>query len=106
MHWVEKAGFEKIHRMLEIFEQERHHEVLLKVKNLHDLSHHPSPYTFPIILRPLPSEVVECEHFVAADLLSLIPGGSSPAKGGGRELVVDTQSAQPASTSEDSSLTP
>ena len=68
------------------------------MKNLHDLSHHPSPYTVPIIPRPLPSKVVEGEHFVAADLLSLIPGGSSPARGAeskatGRELVVDTQSA-------------
>ena len=70
----------KIQRLLEIFEQERHHEVLLTMKNLHDLSRHPSPYNVPIIPRPLPSEIVEGEHFVTTDLLSLIPGGSSPAR--------------------------
>ena len=80
MHWVERASFAKIRRLLKISEKERHHEVLLTVKNLHDLSRHPSPYTVPIIPRPLPSEVVESEHFVATDLLSLIPSGSSPAR--------------------------
>ena len=58
MHWVERTSFAKIHRLLEIFEQEQHYEVLLTVKNLHDLSRHPSPYSVPIIPRPLPSEVV------------------------------------------------
>ena len=81
------------------------------MKNLHDLSRHPSSYSIPIIPRPLPSEVVEGEHFVAADLLSLIPGGSSLAReaGGevtGRELVLSTQSAQPSSTSKDSGPAP
>ena len=80
VHWVERVSFAKIRRLLEISEQEQHHEVLLTMKNLHDLSRHLSPYTVPIIPRPLPSEVVECEYFVAADLLSLIPGGSSLAK--------------------------
>ena len=89
MHWVEKASFEKIHRLLKIFELERHHEVLLIMKNLHDLSHHPSPYTVPIIPHPLPSEVVKGENFVAVDLLSLILGGSSSAR------------QQPSSISED-----
>ena len=74
MHWVEKASFEKIRRLLEISEQERHHEVLLTVKNLHDLSLHPSPYSVPIILLPIPLEIVEGEHFVTADLLKLILG--------------------------------
>ena len=111
VHWVERASFEKIRRLLEISEQERHHKVLLTVKNLHDLSHHPSSYNIPIIPRPLPSEVVEGEHFVAADLLSLIPGGSSPAREAesettGWELVISTQSAQPSSISEDSSPAP
>ena len=36
VHWVERASFAKIHRLLEIFEQERHHEILLTMKNLHD----------------------------------------------------------------------
>ena len=55
VHWVERANFAKIRRLLEIFEHKRHHEVLLTVKNLHDLSRHPSSYSVPIILRPLPS---------------------------------------------------
>ena len=67
------------------------------MKNLHDLRRHPFPYSVPIIPRPLPSEVVEGEHFMTADLLSLIPGGSSPArevecKATGQELVISTQS--------------
>ena len=111
VHWVERASFAKIRRLLEISKQERHHEVLLTVKNLHDLSRHPFPYGVPIIPRPLPLEVVEGEHFVAADLLSLILSGSSPAREAeseatGRELVINTQSAQPSSTSEDSGPAP
>ena len=91
---------------MEIFEQERHHEVLLIVKKMHDLSRHPSPYNVPIISRPLPSEVVEGEHFVTVDLLSLISGSSSPAReneseAAGRELVIITQLAQPSSAKED-----
>ena len=111
MHWVEKASFVKIRRLLEISEQEWHHEVFLTVKNLHDLSRHPFPYSVPIIPHPLPSEVVEGEHFVAADLLSLIPDCSSPAReveseATGRELVIYTQPVQPSSTSEDSGPAP
>ena len=111
MYWVERASFAKIRRMLEISEHERHHEVILTVKNFHDLSHHPSPYSVPIIPCPLPSEVVEGEHFVAVDLLSLILGGSSLAREAeseatGRELVIITQFAQPSSTSEDSDPAP
>ena len=111
MHWVERASFTKIRRLLEIFEQERHHEVFLTVKNFHDLSRHPSPYNVPIIPRPLPSKILEGEHFVTADLLSLIPGSSSPAREAkseatGQELVISTQPAQPSSASEDSDPTP
>ena len=79
MHWVERASFEKIRRLLEISEQERNYEVLT-VKNLHDLIRHPSPYSVPIILGPLPSEIVQGEHFITADLLNLIPGSSSLAR--------------------------
>ena len=105
------ASFAKIRRLLEISEQEWHHEVLLTVKNLHDLSGHSSPYNVPIIPRPLPSEIVEGVHFVAADLLSLIPDGSSPAReakseAAGWELVISTQPAQPSSASKDSSPAP
>ena len=93
MHWEEKASFTKIWRLLEISEQERHHEVLLTVKNLHDLSRHPSPYNVLIIPRPLPLEIVESENFVIVDLLSLIPSSYSLAReaeseAAGRELVI------------------
>ena len=95
MHWVERASFTKIQRLLEISEQERHHEVLLTVKNFHDLIRHSSPYSVPIIPRPLPSEIVEGEHFVTADLMSLIPGSYSPTREAGsetadQELVIST----------------
>ena len=81
------------------------------MKNLHDLRRHPSTYSVPIISRPLPSEIVEGEHFVTADLLSLILGSSSSAReteneAAGRELVISTQSVQPSSASEDSGPTP
>ena len=76
MHWVERASFKKIRKLLEIFEQERHHEVLLTMKNLHDLSRHPTPYSVPIIPRPLPLEIMKGEHFVTMDLLNLIPSSS------------------------------
>ena len=81
------------------------------MKNLNDLSGHPSPYNVPIIPLPLPLEIVEGEHFFAADLLSLIPGGSSPSREAesevaGRELMISTQPAQPSSTSEDSDPAP
>ena len=106
MHWVERASFEKIQRLLEIFEHERHHKVLLTVKNLHDLSRHPSPYSLPIIPRPLLSKIIEGEHFVTADLLNLILGSSSPAReakseAADRELVINTQPMQPSSDRDD-----
>ena len=50
-----KAGFINIQKLLKISEQEQHHEILLTVKNLHELSHNPSPYVLPANLRPLPS---------------------------------------------------
>ena len=108
-HWVKRASFAKIRRLLKIFEQNRQHEVLLTVKNLHDLTRHLSPYSVPIIPRPLP--FVEGEHFVVADLLSLIPGGSSPARevesdATGQELVIITQPAQTSFSSEDFGLAP
>ena len=76
------------------------------MKNLHDLSLHLSLYNVSIIPRPLPSEIVEGEHFVTADLLRLIPGSSSSAReveseAAGWELVISTQPAQPSSASED-----
>ena len=111
VHWVERVSFEKIQRLLEISEQERNHEVLLTMKNLNDLSHHPSPYNVSIISCPLPSEIVEGEHFTTADLLNLIPGSSSPtgeaeSEATGRELVLSTQLVHPFFTSEDSDPAP
>ena len=53
MNWVEKAGFENIRKLLEISERERHHEILLTVENLCELSRNPSPYIMPVIPRPL-----------------------------------------------------
>ena len=105
---MEKASFEKIRKLLEISEQERHHEVLLTLKNLGDLSRNPAPYSFPVIPRPLPTEIVEGEHYITTDLLNLLTGNSSPAKESkteavGRELVIRTQQGQP-SYSEDSAL--
>ena len=57
VNWVEKANFEKIQKLLEIFERERHHEVLLTLKNLGDLSHNPAPYSVAVIPRPLPTKL-------------------------------------------------
>ena len=95
VNWVENDSFEKIRKLLEIFERERHHKVLLTLKNLGDLSCNPAPYNVPVISHPLPTEIVEGEHYITTDLLNLLPGNSSPArepetKAAGRELVIRT----------------
>ena len=97
--------------MLEISERERHHEVLLTLKNLDDLSHNPVPYNVQVIPHHLPTEIVEEEHYVTADLLNLLLGSSSPGRepeieAAGRKLVIRTKPGQPSSTSEDSSSVP
>ena len=74
---MEKTSFKKIRRLLEVSERERHYKVLLTSKNLADVRHNPACYNLPIIPRPLPSKVVDGEHFVIADLLRLISGGAS-----------------------------
>ena len=74
MQWVEKASIEKIHRLLEISELERHCEVLLTLKNLDDVRQRPAPYSLSIIPHSLPSEIVGREHFVTTDLLDLLTG--------------------------------
>ena len=51
MHWVEKVSLEKICRLLEISEQERHYEVFLTLKNLADVRRNSTPYNVPIIPR-------------------------------------------------------
>ena len=73
---MEKASFEKIRRLLEVFERERHYKVLLTSKNLADVRRNPACYNLPIIPRPLPSKFVDGEHFVIFDLLHLISSGA------------------------------
>ena len=104
VNWVEKASLEKIRRLLKISKQECHYEVLLTLKNLADVRRNPAPYSLPIIPRPLPSEIVDEEHFVTADLLNLTAGSASPsrdleAETSSRELVSQTPSVPSASTS-------
>ena len=103
VNWVEKASLEKIRWLLEISEQECHYEVLLTLKNLADVKRNPAPYSLLIIPCPLPSEIVDGEHFVTTDLLNLIAGRASPsrdleAKTSSRELVSQTLSVPSAST--------
>ena len=68
MNWVEKSSFEKIRRLSDIFEQERHYKVPLTPDNISAVRGNPTRYTLPVIPRPLPSDIVEEEHFVIADL--------------------------------------
>ena len=67
MKRVEKSSIEKIRRLLEISEWECHYQVLLTRENIYAVRPNPAPYTLPVIPRPLPSNVVEGEHFVLAD---------------------------------------
>ena len=76
---METVGFKNIQKLLEISEREWYHGILLTVRNLHELSHNPSPYILPIIPRPLSTEIEEGEHYVIVDLLNLALGSSSPA---------------------------
>ena len=108
---MEKAGFRNIQKLLEISERERHHEILLTVGNLRELSRNPSPYILQVIPRPLPREIEESEHYVIVDLLNLAPGSSSPAQTSeteavGQELVVSLRPEQSSSGREDFSPTP
>ena len=80
VNWVEKASFEKILQLLEIFEYEQHHEVLFTLKNLGDLSRNLAPYSISVIPQFLPTTIVEREHYVTVDLLNLLSGSSSPTK--------------------------
>ena len=88
MKWVEKSSIEKIHRLLEISEQERHYQVLLTLENISAFKHNSTPYTLPVIPRPFPSHVVAGEHFVLADVRRLASGGISSS----RDLVVEALS--------------
>ena len=68
----------------------------------------PAPYSLPIIPRPLPSEIVDGEHFVTTDMISLIAGNASPsgdpeAETSNQEQVSRAPSVPSSSTSGDPS---
>ena len=86
--WVEKSSIEKIRRLLEISEREHHYQVLLTWENVSAMRHNPAPYTLPVIPRPLPSNIVEGEHFVVKDVRRLASGSASSS----RDLVVGASS--------------
>ena len=88
VNWVEKSSFEKIRRLLEVFEQECHCKVLLTPENKYAVRHNPTPYNLLVIPRPLSRDVVEGEHFVVADLQSLVSRDASSS----RDLVVEASS--------------
>ena len=69
INWVEKSSFKKIQKLLEIYEREWHHKILLTTRNLSELSRSPSPYIILVIPRPLPIEMAKGEHYVIVDLL-------------------------------------
>ena len=81
MNWVKKSSFEKIRRLSEISEQKRHYKVLLTPDNISAVRRNPTPYTLSVIPRPLPSNVVEGEHFVIADLRRLVSSSARPSDG-------------------------
>ena len=81
MNWVEKSSFEKIRRLLEISEHESHYKVLLTPDNIFAVRRNPAPYTLQVIPRPLPSDIVEGEHFVIANLRRLILSSARPSSG-------------------------
>ena len=77
---MEKSSIEKIRRLLEISERERHCRVLLTPENISVVRHNPAPYTLLVIPRPLPSHVVEGEHFMVADVRRLVFGGANSSR--------------------------
>ena len=88
MKWVEKSSIKKIRRLLEISEREHHYQVLLTRENISAVRHNPALYTLPVSPRPLPSNVVEGEHFVIADVRCLVFDSASSS----RDLVVEASS--------------
>ena len=73
---------------MEISERERHYQVLLTRENISVVRHNLTPYTLPVIPRLLPSNVVEGEHFVLADVRRLASGSTSSS----RDLIVEASS--------------
>ena len=81
------------------------------MKILRELSRNPSSYILPVIPRPLLVEVVEGEHYVITDLLTLVPSSSSPAQTFkaevvDRELAISFWSDQPSLAREDPGVAP
>ena len=108
---VEKSGFKNVQKLLEISKRERHHEILLTVRNLRELSHNPSPSILPVIPHALPSKIEQGEHYFIVDLLNLAPSSSSPTQTFEiqmvrLELVVSLRPEQPSLAREDSGPTP
>ena len=103
MKWVEKYNIEKIRRLLEISERERHYQVLLTKENISDVKHNPAPYTLLVIPWPLPSNFVEGDHFVLADVRRLVSGSASSSKDPVVEASSRVQEARSASRSSASS---
>ena len=63
----------------------------------------PTPYTLPVIPQPFPSDIVEGEHFVIADLRRLI---SSSARSSGGLVVEASSLVQGAGSASSSSTSP
>ena len=108
---MEKLSIEKIHRLLEISEREHHCRVLLTPENISVIRHNLTPYTLPVIPRPLPSHVVEGEHVVVADLRRLVSSSASSSrnpviKASSRVQGARSTSRSFASSSGDSSSSP
>ena len=103
MKWVEKSSIEKIRRLLEISEWECHYQVLLTRENIATVRRNPDPYTLPVIPRPFPSNVVEGEHFVLADVRCLVSGNASSSRDPIVEASSRVQGARGASRSSASS---
>ena len=87
VNWVEKARLEHLRRLFEISERERHHKLLLYVKNMHELGASLFPYIVHFLPRPLPSKVIKGKHFILPNLLKSLSGGSSHAEAALEPLV-------------------
>ena len=96
---MEKSSFEKIRRLSEISEQKRHNKVLPTLDNIYAVRRNPAPYTLPTIPRLLPSDIMEGEHFVIADLRRLISSSARPSGGPVVEASSQVQGAGSASGS-------
>ena len=101
---MEKPSFEKIRRLLEVSERERHCKVLLTLENISAVRHNPAPYNISVIPHPMPPDVVEGEHFVVVDLWRLVPRSAcssrdSVVEGSSRVQGVGSASGASASSS-------